>query len=159
MCTAVSYNSRDNYFGRNLDLEHTFGEKVVITPRNFPFTFSNGKILKNHYAIIGMAVISDGYPLYFDATNEKGLSVAGLNFPSNAFYNEPIETKENIASFEFILWILSQCKNIEEAKELLLNINITNKAFSDDFAITPLHFIISDSNGSYTFEQTKDNIF
>ena len=156
MCTAVSITAGDNYFGRNLDLEHTFGEKVVITPRNFPFTFSNGKTIKNHYAIIGMAVIAENYPLYFDATNEKGLSLAGLNFPANAFYNEPKETKENVASYEFITWILSQCKNLNEAKELLLKINITGKAFADNFAPTPLHFIISDKDGSVTFEQTKD---
>ena len=156
MCTAVSITSNDNYFGRNLDLEHSYGEKVVITPRNFSFTFSNGKTIFNHYAIIGMAVISEGYPLYFDGTNEKGLSVAGLNFPANAFYNEPVKNKDNIASFEFITWILSQCKNLAEAKELLLKINITNIVFSDNFAPTPLHFIVSDKDGSVTFEQTKN---
>jgi len=29
--------------------------------------------LKSHYAIIGMAFVSEGYPLYYDAVNEKGL--------------------------------------------------------------------------------------
>ncbi|WP_152602688.1 linear amide C-N hydrolase, partial [Limosilactobacillus mucosae] len=39
MCTAATYTAGDHYFGRNLDLELSYGEKVTITPRNFPLTF------------------------------------------------------------------------------------------------------------------------
>ena len=49
------------------------------------------------------------YPLYYDAVNEKGLGMAGLNFVGNAVYQEPVEDKENVAQFEFIPWVLSQC--------------------------------------------------
>ena len=83
MCTAITFQTRDHYFGRNLDFEHGFGEKVVITPRNYPFTFRNTGRLNTHYAIIGMAVVDNNYPLYFDGTNEAGLSMAGLYFPGN----------------------------------------------------------------------------
>lgn len=161
MCTAVSVTSGDNFFGRNLDLEHTYGEKVVITPRNFTLNFRNGKVFKHHYAIIGMAVICENYPLYFDAANEKGLCIAGLSFPENAHYLKPVKEKQNVASFEFIPWILSQCKNIKETKELLYEMNITDEAFSKSFSPTPLHWIISDRSCSLTVEQTKDglNIF
>jgi len=31
--------------------------------------------------MIGMAYVVDDYPLFYDATNEKGLSIAGLKFP------------------------------------------------------------------------------
>ena len=88
MCTAISITMGDNYFGRNLDFEYDFGETVTVTPRNFCFSFRNGKILKTHYAMIGMALVRDNYPLYFDATNEKGLSMAGLNFIDNAKYTK-----------------------------------------------------------------------
>lgn len=37
MCTCITYENGDFYFGRNLDLESSFGEKVVVTPRNHPF--------------------------------------------------------------------------------------------------------------------------
>ena len=33
--------------------------------------------MPRHYAIIGMAHLAGGYPLYYDATNEAGLSMAG----------------------------------------------------------------------------------
>lgn len=158
MCTAISITVRDNYFGRNLDYDHGFGEKIVVTPRQYRFQFRNGKVIKNHYAIIGMALPLDCYPLYFDASNEKGLSMAGLNFPDNAHYNNAISGKENVASFEFIPWILTQCKNVSEAEKLIKNINITNWEFKDGLAPTPLHWIVADKNRSITVEQTKERM-
>lgn len=158
MCTAISFCASSHYFGRNLDYEYDFGQKVVITPRNYIFKLRNGEVIQNHYAIIGMAVVKDNYPLYFDGTNEKGLSIAGLNFPGNAYYFEYDNTKYNVASFEFIPVILSKCKNISEAKSLLNNINITSDSFSVDLTPTPLHWIISDKEASVTVEQTADGL-
>ena len=80
MCTAVTYKTKDFYFGRTLDYEFSYGNEVTITPRNYPFKFRHTDILKNHFAIIGMAHVANGYPLYYDAINEKGLGMAGLNF-------------------------------------------------------------------------------
>ncbi len=154
MCTAVSFRVKDSYFGRNLDYFHQLGEAVVITPRKYKFSFCNGDLIDSHYAMIGMAVVSRDYPLYFDATNEKGLSVAGLNFPENAYYNENQGGKDNIASFEFIPWILSQCGSVSEAESLMDNLNITNECFSDEFTPTPLHWMISDGERDITVEQT-----
>ncbi|MBE7039823.1 MAG: choloylglycine hydrolase family protein [Ruminococcaceae bacterium] len=158
MCTAISMCMKENYFGRNLDFEFNFGEKVTITPRNYYFKFRNGKIIKNHYAMIGMAVTQNNYPLYFDATNEKGVSIAGLNFPDNAMYGENIEEKDNVASFEVIPWILTQCGSLKEAGELAKTMNITNDAFSDEMPPSPLHFIIADKSGAITVEQTQDGL-
>ncbi len=156
MCTAITYKTKDHYFGRNLDLEYSYNETVTITPRNFPFEFRKVGNIINHYAIIGMAYVNDGYPLYYDATNEKGLSIAGLNFPGNAYYNEEIIGKDNIAPFEFIPWILCQCKDIKEVNGLLKKINFVNISFSSELDSTPLHFIVSDKNSSITVESTKE---
>jgi len=73
MCTAISYG---RFFGRNLDWTENFGEKVVITPRKFPFKFRQTPEIKEHFAIIGTAVCENNYPLYFDAANECGLCAA-----------------------------------------------------------------------------------
>ena len=149
MCTAINVVAGNNYFGRNLDYEHDFGEKIVITPRNYKFNFA-----ENHYAMIGMALPVNGYPLYFDATNEKGLSMAGLNFPGNACYMSPKEDRINIASFEIIPWILGSCKSVCDAEKLLKNANITDKAFADGMPPSPLHWIIGDKEKTITVEQT-----
>lgn len=158
MCTAVSYNSGNHYFGRNLDYEHDFGEQVVITPSNYKFEFSDGTKIYNHHSLIGMALVQNGYPLYFDATNNMGLSMAGLNFPDNAHYFKPQNDKCNIASYEFIPWILTQCQSVEQAKKLLENVSITDTAFSPHMPPTPLHWIISDKISSITVEQTKSGM-
>ena len=84
MCTCITYDNGEFYFGRNLDLEYSFGERVVVTPRNFPLAFKRSEPLSSHYAMIGMASVMDNYPMYAEAVNEKGLGMAGLNFPGNA---------------------------------------------------------------------------
>ncbi|MBR4949710.1 MAG: linear amide C-N hydrolase, partial [Clostridia bacterium] len=108
MCTAITYKTDDFYFGRTLDYEFSYGERVTIAPRNFFLNFKNGETIKSHYAILGMAHVSENYPLFYDGINEKGLAMAGLNFPQNAHYNEELDEKNNIASFELILYILSK---------------------------------------------------
>lgn len=158
MCTAISFNAKGHFFGRNLDLERGYGEKVIITPRNFKFKMRCGEKLQKHYAIIGMAAVSDNYPLYFEAANEKGLCMAGLNFPNNAVYHPEIEGKINIAPFEFIPYVLGQCKCIAEAKNLLCKINLVNINFSDGLPLSPLHWLISDGETSLTVESVKDGL-
>ena len=158
LCTAISVTVDDNYFGRNLDFELSFGEKVIITPRNFEFSFGNGKTIKNHFAIIGMGIERKNFPLYFDATNEMGVSIAGLNFPGTAEYTDKKDGADNVASFEFIPWILTQCESVRDACALLEKINITNEAFDPELPPSPLHWIIADKIESIAVEQTKDGM-
>ena len=158
MCTAVTYKTKDHYFGRNLDLEFSYHETVTVTPRNFPFRFRKMGALDSHYAMIGMAYVSDDYPLYYDATNEKGLSMAGLNFPGSAYYPPEAENRDNVSPFEFIPWILGQCATVAEARLLLDRINLVNINFSDALPLSPLHWIISDREESITVESTKDGL-
>ena len=158
MCTAVSFSARNHYFGRNLDLEFHYNESVVITPRNYVFRFVDARTLRSHYAMIGIATVVNDYPLYYDATNEMGLSMAALNFPGNAVYRSPASCRDNITPFECIPWILSQCKSVDEAIPLLERINITDVPFSADYPLTPLHWIISDHHKSVVLESMKDGI-
>ncbi len=158
MCTAVSFQSKDHYFGRNLDVECSYGEKIVVTPRKYTFNFRLEKPKENHYAIIGMAVVADSYPLYFDATNEKGLSMAGLNFPETADYEEPTEDKHNIGVFELIPWILGSCSSVDEAKDLLQKTNVVAMDFNEEYHSTPLHWMISDRDYSITVECVKEGL-
>lgn len=158
MCTAVTYKTADHYFGRNLDLEYSYREEVTVTPRNFPFRFRCMGELRSHYAMIGMAMVDQDYPLYYEATNEKGLSVAGLNFPQNARYFPPQEGRDNIAPFELIPWLLGQCATLAQAKELLSRLNLVQINFSDRFPLSPLHWLIADREGSVTLESTETGL-
>lgn len=156
MCTAICYRSNNVYFGRNLDLERGYGEKVVICPRYYEINMRCVKPIQSHYGIIGMAAVIDDYPLYYEATNEKGLSMAALNFPENAFYYRYLNEKDNITPFEFIPWILAQCACIDDAKALLNKINLINIDFSRQLPLSPLHWIISDKKSSIVLEPMKE---
>lgn len=157
MCTAVNFKNK--YFGRNLDLEFKFKNEIVITPRNFCFNLLNKTKFSVKFAIIGMAIVVDNYPLYFDAMNENGLAIAALNFNGYAKYNLPSEDKINITTFEFIPFLLGSCKNLTEAIDLIAQINLTNQSFSNHLPLTPLHWIITDLTGkTITIESTTNGL-
>lgn len=158
MCTAVTYKTKEHYFGRNLDLEYSFDETVTVTPRNYAFCFRQMGTMEMHYAMIGVAYVSRGYPLYYDATNEKGLSIAGLHFPGNAVYNPCVAGKDNVASFELIPWILGQCADVLQAQELLLRLNVWDESFSSELPASPLHWLIADRERSITVEAVKGGV-
>ena len=157
MCTAATYKTKDHYFGRNLDYEYDFQEVVTVTPRNYPLPFRRMGLMASHYAMIGMANVQD-YPLYFDATNEKGLSMAGLNFPGNADYKPEAPGRDNVASFEFIPWVLGQCATVGQARALLERMNLWDEPFSAQMPPSPLHWIIADRDESIVVESVKEGL-
>ena len=158
MCTAISFNAKGHYFGRTLDLEKRFGEKVIITPRNYVFQLKSGGYIDKHYAIIGMALSIDGYPLYFEGTNEHGLSISGLNFVGNAYYGEAISGKINLAPYELIPYLLSKCKTVDECDEILKEINLVNIPFNDKLENAQLHWLIADKDKSIVLECMREGM-
>lgn len=158
MCTAATYKTKDFYFGRTLDYDFSYGEEITIMPRNYCFEFRSMGRMENHYAMIGMAHVEDDYPLYYDAVNEKGLGMAGLNFVGNAEYREPVPGKDNVAVFEFIPWILARCATVKEARTLLDKINLDNTAFNEKLPVASLHWIIADRTEAITVESVKEGI-
>ena len=158
MCTAVTYKTKDHYFGRTLDYDISYHETVAVTPRNYPLHFREAGNLEAHYAMIGMASMAGDYPLYYDAVNEKGLSMAGLNFPGNADYKPVMKGRDNVAPFEFIPWILGQCKTVREAGELLSGINLADLSFSEELPLASLHWLIADSEEAVTVEAVKEGL-
>ncbi len=158
MCTAATYKTADFYFGRTLDAEFSYFEEITVAPRNYIFNFKNIGAMQKHYSIIGMAYIVDNYPLYYDAVNEKGLAMAGLNFIGNAVYNPPLPSKDNVAQFELIPWILGQCDCVKSAKSLLERLNIVGTSFNEQLPVAKLHWIIADKDCSITVEAVEQGL-
>lgn len=171
MCTCITFENGDFYFGRNLDLEYSFGEQIVVTPRNFHLRFRHVPDQASHYAMIGMAASAgltaggevrggeaSPFPLYAEAVNEKGLCMAGLNFPGSACYRKPAEGGRNLASYELIPWLLGTCGTVCEAQEQLRTLNITDDAFSADMPPAPLHWMLADRKQCLVLEQTEDGL-
>ncbi len=149
MCTAIVYRGNHTYFGRNLDLHFHYRESVAITPRKYPFRWDC------LYAIIGVATIENGYPLYYDAVNEMGLAMAGLNFPGVCYYPPACKGKDCLAPYEFIPWVLSRFSCAKEAVQAIRRIRLSDIPFSPQFPTSPLHFILCDKESCYTIEPTR----
>ncbi len=158
MCTAVALNCGKFYFGRTLDNHCSYGEEAVVTPRSFRFDFRCGQRLLPHYALIGTACVKGGYPLYYEAMNEKGLCMAGLNFVGNAKFYRPTEGKLNLAQFELLPYILGKADSVKSALSLLKEINLVNTPFDDKTPVAELHYMIADRNGAVTVEFVKDGL-
>ncbi len=158
MCTAITYSTKAHYFGRTLDNECSYGEEITITPRCYPFHFRKLGTMNRHYAMIGMAYVIENCPLYYDAVNEKGLGMAGLNFIGNAYYGNEMPDKDNIAPFEFIPWILGQCDSVEEARNLLHKVHLIAMDYNEKLPYAELHWIIADDKEAITVESVQEGL-
>ena len=188
MCTAIFDNKHGSFFGRTLDLECSYGEKIMRVERGESLHFIHEGVRTCKHAIIGMAYAPSSvasrqllpgekpmgeerrrgrakscgenfdYPLFYDAVNDKGLSAAALNFPLYASYRDKENKKLNLASFEVILYILSQCDSVIEAKDILKNAIITKDDFSPMLKSTPLHWMIADRAKCIVAESVSDGL-
>ena len=182
MCTSVRFTSTNGslYFGRNLDWESGYGEQPVFTPRNWNGAWAfedaqsrQGKassgdgICRNAQecdgahsarAVLGMAVIAQNIPLYFDCMNEDGLAIAGLLFAGFANYEAcAIEGKTNIASYEFPLWVARNFSTVDQVKEELGRVAIIGKSIAG-MEPSQLHWMIVDASQSIVVEYTEDGM-
>lgn len=158
MCTCITYHNKYFYFGRNLDIDCSFGEQVVVTPRNFTLDFRNTGRVERHYAMIGMASADERFPLYAEAVNEKGLCMAGLNFPGNAYYQKAEGKGMETASFEVIPWILGRCSSVAEAEDYLGEMRIVDTAFSEKMPPAPLHWMLADREKCLVLEAVREGL-
>ena len=103
MCTAVTYKTKDFYFGRTLDYEFSYGDEVVITPRNYCFHFLEQSNINNHYAIIGMAYVNENLPLaklhWIISDSEESITVESVA-EGVKIYENPIGVLTNNPSFD-----------------------------------------------------------
>ena len=159
MCTAICYRNNTSYFGRNLDLDRGYGERVVITPRNFEIKMRCAESVKSHYAMIGMACVVDDFPLYYEAMNECGLAGAALSFEGNAYYQgECREGRSCLCPFEVLPYLLATCETVEKAEKMLRNIDIIDENLSEALPNTPLHFLFADRDRCIVVEPMREGI-
>lgn len=157
MCTGARFSDKagNMYFGRNLDWSSSYGEKVVITPRGYKYKSAFLGEMANSPALIGMGIIADNTPLYFDCANEHGLAIAGLNFPGYAAYEAgAVDGKINVAAYEFPLWVTLNFSSVDEVEKVLRNVAIVAKPINDQYPVSQLHWLIGDAKRSIVVEYT-----
>lgn len=161
MCTGVRFCDKagNMYFGRNLDWSTGYGQKVLITPRGYKYKSAFLGEMANSPAIIGMGIVAENVPLYFDCANEHGLAIAGLNFPGYAAYApDAVEGKTNVAAYEFPLWVALNFRTIDELEKALPNVAIVAKPINDQYPVSQLHWLIGDANKSIVVEYTENGM-
>lgn len=161
MCSSIRFSdSKGNMFlGRNLDWSVGYGQKVVITPKEYNYKSAFLGEMKPKHAIIGMAIVEENIPLYFDCANEAGLAIAGLNFPGYAEYaKDAVDGKTNVAAYEFPLWVVMNFTSVDEAEKVLKDVAIVAKPVSDKFPVSLLHWIIGDGKRSIVVEYTANGM-
>ncbi len=159
MCTAVSYRTENHYFGRTLDLDVSYGEEICLLPRQYPIAFRHMGTADTHYAVLGMATVTDGVALFYDGMNECGLAAAGLNFPGNAVYHtRDAAAHDRVASFELIPWLLGRCRDVREARDALARLCVTDTPFRADLPPAPLHWMVCDRTDAIVVECRQDGM-
>lgn len=160
MCTGIRFtDSKGNmYFGRNLDWTEDYGETIVITPRGVELPSPFQGTIKPKYACIGMAIVVENMPLYFDLGNEAGLGVAGLNFPGYAEFAEgPKDGTVNLAAYEFPLYLAANYATVAEVREALPNITVVAKG-PGNLPVSALHWLVGDAKESIVIECQADGM-
>ncbi|WP_208322211.1 MULTISPECIES: choloylglycine hydrolase [unclassified Mumia] len=161
VCTGIRFNDESGnlYLARNLDWTSGYGERVVVTPKGYDLKSPFGAVSNILHATIGMGIVEEGTPLYFDCGNDAGLAVAGLNFPGYAAYApEPVEGATNVAAYEFPLWVASQFATVDEAAAALENVVIVDKPINEKYPSSMLHWFIGDADRAIVVEHTSDGM-
>lgn len=161
MCSGIRFtdNAGNMYFGRNLDWSFSYGEKVCITPAKYTLNSPFGAVYRTCFPIIGMGIIADDIPLYFDCANDRGLAIAGLNFPGYARYEtEAVCGKTNVAAYEFPLWVAGLHETVDEVEAALESVAIIDRPPCRDFESSMLHWIIADAKRSIVVEYTEEGM-
>ncbi|KRC37026.1 choloylglycine hydrolase [Oerskovia sp. Root918] len=161
MCTGIRFSDGQGnvYLARNLDWTSGYGEQVVVTPTGYAPRSPFGAVPSIEHAVIGMGIVEEDTPLYFDCGNDAGLAVAGLNFPGYAEYaTGPVDGAVNVAAYEFPLWVASQFASVDEVEAALKDVAIVDKPINDKYPSSLLHWIIADAERAIVVEYTSDGM-
>lgn len=163
MCTAISITAKngDVVLGRTMDFSYRLQSKLYELPAGNEFVGqADGQVHTSRYGVIGMG--QDISPLTFaDGANDAGLGAAALYFPAYAEYDSDNLTHESsAASTDVILYVLSMCRNVDEAVSFFQSVNIVGVTDKITGTVAPLHWIFSDVSGKcVVVEKVLEGVF
>jgi len=155
-CTSFLLAGSDGGFvyGRTLEFGMDIKSKGIAVPRNHAMhgTGVEGKPgtgLKwtTKYAAFGASAL--GLPIIVDGMNEKGLAGGMLYLPGISEYQEvsPSESANSIASYEMLVYALTNFATVDEAREGFRAIKVNRSPQKDFKGVVPLHLTLHDSSG------------
>ncbi|MEA5084892.1 MAG: choloylglycine hydrolase family protein [Lachnospiraceae bacterium] len=164
MCTAMTLQSEqgETFFGRTMDFSYDIQPKIYIVPKGYIWdNHLDMGLIRNKYSFIGIGQKLDGILGFFDGVNEEGFAAATLYFAGYSQYNtqSTFSTSKQIASTDFLHYILGRCESIEALKMVLKDISIIGMPDPVTQSVAPLHWMATDKSGkSIVIEQTKNGL-
>ncbi len=164
MCTAITLKSRqgENFFGRTMDFSYDIAPMLYVVPSGYIWrNVLNSRQFRDIYSFIGIGQELDGILAFFDGVNEKGFAAAALYFAGYASYSpQPASpTAEQVASYDFLHYILGRCSSVGELAPLLRRLSVVGVADPVTKTAAPLHWIATDRSGKCVTIELTDKGF
>ena len=151
-CTGITLQAKDGsvVVARTVDWHgDEMNSMYVIAPRGHTQTSlsPDGKMdglkFTSVYGYVGLAVQIPDFVI--DGTNEAGLSAGLFYFPDYGEYPKYNSGNKanSIADFELVAWMLSRFSTIEQIKDAIKNVTVTNI----DPSASTVHWRITDATG------------
>jgi choloylglycine hydrolase len=155
-CTSFLLPGSDGGFvyGRTLEFGIDIDSRGIAIPRNLAMqgTGVDGKSggglrWTSKYAAIGSAAL--GLPIIVDGLNEQGLAGGMLYAPGITEYQEvpPAESGQSIASYEMLVYALTNFATVDEAKEGFTKIKVNQSPQKAFKGVVELHLTLHDASG------------
>ncbi|MDD1782729.1 choloylglycine hydrolase family protein [Enterovibrio sp. ZSDZ35] len=165
-CTGISLStvSDQHVHARTIEWgENDLNSKLVVSPRDHTFTSTmpdqqKGLTWKSKYGFVGISVSVDTF--IGEGVNEEGLT-AGLfyfkGYGSLKAYN-PKDRANSITDMDFVRWMLSQFKTVDEVKTAMTSIDIVPVYIDAKGQPSPTgHWRVTDKAGNNIVIEIMDN--
>ena len=133
-CTGITLKSSDGAVvaARTVEwAESVMNTMYVVVPRHQELqsltpSGMDGMKFTTRYGFIGLSVEQKEFMV--EGVNEKGLSAGLFYFPNYGEYPpyDPAQKEKSLADFQLVSYVLGECSTVDEVKEKLRNIRVTN---------------------------------
>ncbi|MGF1777595.1 linear amide C-N hydrolase [Vibrio nomapromontoriensis] len=155
-CTGISLSALDNSHiqARTIEWgESNLNSRLIVSPRDYAFTSTMpdqqaGLTWRSRYGFVGISVSDDRF--IGEGVNEAGLNAGLFYFKGYGSLTpfDPNHVKNNITDMDFVRWMLSNFKTVEEVKAALNTINIVTVYLDKDGQPSPTaHWRVTDKSG------------
>lgn len=158
MCTTFSiYKNNDAFIARTMDLERYHKYEFKFFPENFNYeNDAFGNKLYTKYKIMGATF--KNYDHLLDGINEKGLLGCtnsfrnAINFPKKSN-----DKKINLTSTKLLNVFLTNCKDLNDIKNLAKKIFVVKESFVDKENFSRhYHYMFTDKNNNSLIVEIND---
>lgn len=147
-------NKKDYVYGRTTEFGRPLEEAIILIPRNYVLKGTGNDSIpgsginwKSKYGVVGLNIF--GMPILLDGVNEKGLSGGLLNLPNSAEYQKTTkeESKNSIASYEMLTYVLTNFSTTDEVKEALPKMFVNDSPLKTWNGVVKCHMTLHDKEG------------